>query len=692
MALLVGLVTVLTLGSLSFVSMREMSQAQRLLHEHPYAVGIALRDTRADILAMESELSSLATAPSRLRLRRFEREIAQIETRMSERFDFIRERFLGSRDLPRRALRAFAEWFPVRQQITEAVLRDDSVAAYTLAKTDGARQIGILNQQLDALIADTEQRTQAMRAANAVVWQRIVGTQALAFILALIAMGAVLRFMNRSIVGPTAEISNAAQRVRDGDLSTQIPHTEYRNEIGEIARATQAFLETAVSIRGAKFDFLTGLPTREQLSAHLQGMRTDTGQSGPDAALLHFDVDRFGEINDSFGRAAGDRMLIHVADTLRGNAGPEDFVARDGPDSFVLLAVGRESVDALMGLTEKICGEISAFEDVDGVHGSAITLTCSVGIAMCNKETSIEDLMAHGESALTEGRKTGRGATAIYTEEMDARLQRRRAMLQGLKFALAHEEIVPFFQPQIDAVTSELRGVEALVRWNHPEEGVLSPWQFFEVAHSAGLLGEITETMITKSIEQLVIWRRMGLVMPRISINFTANDLRRPDFVDRLLLRVDAAGLVPEDICVELLESAMIEDEDDPVTQTLTRLSELGFPIELDDFGTGHAAISTLHLVKLNGIKIDRSFITRLHERPEQQHLTRGILRISRALNISTLAEGVESDEERSLLIELGCEMIQGFAIAHPMSAYDTTRWLREYRPQAFAEPIRAAG
>jgi EAL domain-containing protein (putative c-di-GMP-specific phosphodiesterase class I) len=200
----------------------------------------------------------------------------------------------------------------------------------------------------------------------------------------------------------------------------------------------------------------------------------------------------------------------------------------------------------------------------------------------------------------------------------------------------------------------------------------------------------ITDAMIGQSVEQLAAWRRRGLNVPGVSLNFAASDLRRPDFVDNLMLQVERVNLTPEDVCIELLETTMIEDAEDPVTRTLARLGDIGFPIELDDFGTGHAAISTLHLVKLSGIKIDRSFIADLNDRPEHQHLTRGILRISNALQISSVAEGVETAEQRAMLIDLGCEMLQGFAIAPPMSAPEATEWLECYDPSLHAEPVAA--
>ena len=394
---------------------------------------------------------------------------------------------------------------------------------------------------------------------------------------------------------------------------------------------------------------------------------------------MHFDIDSFSDANDSFGRPAGDSLLVHVAKVLRDHSRLGDFVARDTADSFIMLIVGMADLEDVSRFASEICIDIGAGLEIDG---KVVRCTSSAGVTMCDPNTPVDTMLAQAERALHEAQKTGPGSVETYTNELGERIRHRRETLIGLKFALEHDELVPFFQPQIKADTGELAGFEALVRWNHPEQGVLSPWQFMDVAISGGLMSSLTDMMISKSLRQLAIWRQRGFNVPRVSLNFTAADLGRAGFVDHLMLEVERVGLEPGDVCVELLESAMIEDSGQPVSRALDRLGQLGFKIELDDFGTGHAAISTLHLVKLSGIKIDRSFITNLDQNLDQQHLTLGILRISRALGIGTVAEGVESAAERELLVKLGCDILQGFWISPPLPGNESTIWMEEYIPQ----------
>lgn len=670
-----------------FTTIGRLGDAPERLQRHSYSVRLALQVIRSDVLLMQSQLSGLAAKPAPLRLRRFQIETAAAERRVEANLTVVADRFLGDPALLAEVSAAFDAWRPVRDKVMQAIQSGDDVAAYTIAKTEGAGQIAELNARLDVLIAETVNQTAKLNEEAEQNRWRLILENCLILLFTLTGMLALIRFIGGSLIASTAEISAAMRRVAQGELGTIIPHTHRVDEIGEIARSAMVFLDNAVAVQESHFDLLTGLPTRRQLQDHIDVLRTDPVAAARPAALLHIDIDAFGEFNDSYGREAGDQMLTRVADILRGQMRLGDFLARDVGDSFILFVLGRSELGELSEIAQDIRLEIEQPIDQDLPDKR---VSCSIGISVCNPATPADEMLAEAENALAEGRKAGRGAVEIYTEEMDVRLRRRREVLTGLVFGLKKGEIVPFFQPQVHALTGELCGFEALVRWNHPELGVLSPWEFVDVAQSAGMLHMITDSMIAQTVEQLAAWRQRGLNVSRVSLNFAASDLGRPDFVDNLMLQVERVGLTPDDICIELLETAMIEDADNPVTRTLSRLGEIGFPIELDDFGTGHAAISTLHLIKLSGIKIDRSFVKDLDDRPENQHLTRGILRISNALQISSVAEGVETAEQRAILIELGCEMLQGFAIAPPMSAPDATEWLDCYDPALEAEPVAA--
>lgn len=641
---------------------------------------------RADLHVIRSRLGSLIESPSRLAERRFNRDVSALEASIDTRLQELQQTFPGDPTLVLDIRSALSLWPALRRDIQTALTANDPVAAYSLGKTEGA---GLLADVIEKVSIATEAALWAARKQSATrddVVRQFLVTEVMLLVVCLLAAIAGVVVLQSRVIQPSRDIIAAISEIADGKLSTSIPHAKRGDEIGQIARATQVFLEHAIAVRDSNFDLVTGLPGRSHLHNHIEIYRLDPSKTGLPATLLRVDLDRFGEINDTFGRAMGDNVLIRVGEILRRFARLGDFVARDTGDSFFLMSVGRTAEQVYDSVARPLCREIA---EPFSVGGHDLALSACIGIAEFDPDAATDDLLRGTEHALAEAQSEGPGTVTIYTQEMNARLQRRRETLSGLRFALTHGEIVSFFQPQVDTISGEVAGMEALVRWNHPELGVMAPWQFLDIAQDAGLMPDLTDTMIAKALGQLSEWQKSGFSVHRISINVTAIDLRRADFVDRLALMTEQAGLDPDQVCVELLESAMIEHTDDPLSRSLDRLLKLGFPIELDDFGTGHAAVSTLQLIKLSGVKIDRSFITRLHESPDQRRLARAMLSLARAMEVTCIAEGVECLEERVVLSELGCDLVQGFGIARPMSGHDATIWLENYIPKRLTDSDR---
>lgn len=675
------LLCVVAIGVVAFSNFSIMQNATALpaqLYNQPYQVGLAVRDLRADVIVMHGELTDLARSPSRLALRRFERRMQEIDTRAQELRQTISERFPGDPAIVRDAFASHSEWNVVRRQVAQAIRDGDQVKAYTLAKTEGYNQVKYLDEGLHRLITVANQHSRSLyeKADSYLDIARFQGAGAV--LLALLFLGTAATMVNRMIVRPVREIGDAMSNIANGNLSTVIPHDARTDEIGQIARSSRVFLNHAIAIQESSIDLLTSLPKRKQILNHIARCRMDAERREWAGFLLHIDLDGFVEVNDALGRDIGDQLLVQVSNRLRAALGKDDFLAREGADSFVWFRSVGEIGDAPMELAEQI--QVLVERPIP-LEEQEIALECSIGIVVADDKLSPDALLVRAENAFIDTKRSSERSISVYTDEMNARLLRRRKTLRGLRSALRHDEITPYYQPQVEARSGELHGFESLVRWNHPEYGILAPLQFLPIAQSAGLMGAITETMISKSLAQLAEWRDQGLVVPRISLNLDGRDLGREGFADRLMLELDRHGLNPTDVCLELLESAMIEDGENPVSRTLNRLGQLGFPIELDDFGTGHAAIASLRLIALNGIKIDRSFVTKLHERPGQIKLTRAMLRLAHALQIKTVAEGVESIHERRVLVELGCDTLQGFGIGKPMSAEAATRWLEAFTP-----------
>lgn len=675
------LLCTVAIGIVTFSNFRTMQSATALpgqLYNQPYQVGLAVRDLRADVAVMHAELTDLARSPSRLALRRFERRMQEIDVRANELRQTISSRFSGNPALVEDAFSSHSEWNTVRSQVVEAIRNGDQVKAYTLSKTEGYNQVKYLEERLNLLITAANHHSQSLyeQAGAYLVASRHQGAGAV--LVALLILGTAAFMVNRMIVRPVREIGDAMCSIANGNLTAVIPHDGRSDEIGQIARSSRVFLNHAIAIQESSIDLLTGLPKRNQMLSHILARRIDPERQEWTGVLLHIDLDGFVEINDALGREIGDQLLVQVANRLRAALGNYDFLAREGADSFVWFRTVQDLGEAPMRLAEQIQLLI---ERPILLEEQEISVGCSIGVVTADNHLSPDVLLIRAENALIDTKRSSERSISIYTDEMNTRLLRRREILRGLRVALKNDEISPYFQPQVDALSGALHGFEALVRWHHPEYGVLAPWQFLPIAQSAGLTGAITETMFSKSLAQLAEWRKKGFAVPRISLNLDGRDLGREGFADRLMLELDRHGLCPTDVCLELLESALIEDGENPVSRTLKRLGQLGFPIELDDFGTGHAAIASLRLVALNGIKIDRSFITKLHERPGQIKLTRAMLRLAHTLQIKTVAEGVESIHERRLLIELGCDTLQGFGISKPMSSDAATLWLKSFTP-----------
>ncbi|MGF1501682.1 MAG: putative bifunctional diguanylate cyclase/phosphodiesterase [Paracoccaceae bacterium] len=458
----------------------------------------------------------------------------------------------------------------------------------------------------------------------------------------------------------------------------------FRPLLRESQGRTRALMAANVQIRHSmQYDPLTGLANRSFLVQQLE-RRSRRGGLG----VIHVDLLGFHEINTTLGWETGDLILRYVSNVLRETALASEFVARINSDDFVLATTTRSDPEQLQEVAVEILRRLGQSIDLDGHR---LTLRAVIGVAARGTpDEPVEKILANADIARSRARDDE--GLAYFSTEMRERLAIRRQTAQDLLQALVADQIEPFFQPQIDARTGRLVGFEALARWRHAERGVLGPYFFLDVAEHANLGQRITRAISAKACAALAGWRRDGLEIPRIALNVTARELRRPDIAEQLLFDLDRAGLAPKDMGIEVLESALIDRDDDPILANVARLSELGFAIDLDDFGTGHASLSNLQRLHVDRLKIDRSFVRDLHLKPELQKMTLAMIQLAETIGIGCLAEGVETRNEWRLLVELGCRDLQGFAIGRPMPVRDVPAWIaRQSRTQRYAKGIAAA-
>ena len=441
----------------------------------------------------------------------------------------------------------------------------------------------------------------------------------------------------------------------------------------------------------ANIDVLTGIANRRSLYRHLtQLLDADADES--DRVLFHIDLDEFKSINDNFGHAAGDHVLKHTAAILKELSMQADFPARIGGDEFAMIVSGATSEAKIQMIANGIRARIlSPIE----FQGHVFQIGVSIGVVELRQyaNETPDQLFSCSDIALYEAKRTNQ-SIVILTEDMRAAHDTRASLIKEIAAGLDGDQFVPFFQPKVDTRSRRIEGIEVLARWQHPERGLIPPAAFIEAAQSAKLMGMIERSIMKKAITSQKQWKAEGLNVGKLSFNLTAANLRSISFVKSLQEELENAGLTPNDIELELLESVIFERSDSTLLTRCRDLKAAGFHLALDDFGTGHASISTLIDNPISTLKIDRSFISGINKEERLQRITRSILALSKQLELDVVAEGVETQSELDVLTAFGCHVVQGFLFSRPVEASSMGKWLRAWRDlaQAPAATLKIAG
>ena len=543
-----------------------------------------------------------------------------------------------------------------------------------------------LARRLELALVALEQEVRLSAAnANQDARQRYVQQVVVVFISMIVIFlvaGSTFIGFGSQLVRSLTQLATAMERIRSGDFDTPVSYVDRRDEVGKIARGVAAFSYTLRDLSAAKtriehlalHDQLTNLPNRRALQEYLEHCFDLAPSSEHRVAVLHVDLDRFKQINDLMGHAAGDEILRHAARAMQQQIGADDLTARVGGDEFVIV-LRQAGTDAQV---ECIANRIiEAVSQPIEIWGDFVHVGASVGIAfLMAGETDPARILSNADIALYIAKSKGRGRASFYNDATRARFEGNMALLKDLRCGLDNGEITAFFQPQVDGVTGEVIGFEALARWRHPERGMLDPGVFITLAFEHGLGDRLTERIVSDAIAALLEWRARGLPAPSVSVNFSAKQLRDGGLVEYLDDTLFAAALEPEDIAIEVLESVLFSDGVDPALNTIAQLQKRGYKIELDDFGTGHASISNLRRFKVDGIKLDKDFVAGVDQDAEQEVILRTMIDLCRNLGIVCLAEGVETEAEKNKLISLGCSRFQGYGVARPMPQDAVTEWL----------------
>jgi diguanylate cyclase (GGDEF)-like protein len=458
----------------------------------------------------------------------------------------------------------------------------------------------------------------------------------------------------------------------DWDITADVKREEALRAARQIAESQNREIEEARRQMeyNSLHDALTGLPNRRYLDQVIAERRA-TGAVGDPLAVLHMDLDRFKDINDTLGHAAGDNILRHAANVLSACTRPGDFVARIGGDEFVILPVRGRRPEELEALANNL---IQALSEPVLFEGQECRAGASIGIAIqASREESADMLLVNADIALYEAKKRGRGRVEFFTDTLRAQVIQTKQLADEILRALEQGEFTAFFQPQFNARTRAIDGVEALVRWEHPERGLVMPDQFLKVAESLNVMQRIDEIVLDQALFHYHQWQAAGIDIPRVSVNISAQRL----LDSRLVEKIEALRIVPGSLCFELLESISFEDQDKTMIETIDALKSLGVDMEIDDFGTGHASIVNLLKLTPKRLKIDRQLIQPILTSPKERQLVSSIIDIGRTCGIEIVAEGVETMAHAAVLRDMGAHTLQGYAFARPMRASELIAFAR---------------
>ncbi|MBP6193229.1 MAG: EAL domain-containing protein [Methyloversatilis sp.] len=424
----------------------------------------------------------------------------------------------------------------------------------------------------------------------------------------------------------------------------------------------------------AHHDALTGLPNRLTLQTRMSQAMTDARETGTLVAVMMIDMDHFKDINDTLGHHVGDTLLIQVAHRLRRCVHEKDTVARLGGDEFVVLVTEVESPEAAAAVAQKI---VTALAEPYQVEEYRLRSTPSVGIGMFPDDGSTFDtLLRNVDTAMYQAKASGRNNFQFFNDRMSANASERLALQGSLHEAIARQQFVLHYQPQIEVSSGRLIGVEALVRWQHPERGMVPPNSFIAIAEESDLIIQLGEWILLEACRQLSVWQAAGLKL-RVSVNVSARQLRSGN----LLHQVESALLrhhIPSgDLELEITESVAMENPD-ATLRVLGQLRDLGVDLAIDDFGTGYSSLSHLKLMPVQRLKIDRSFVKDIESDPDDAAICAATISLAHNLGLGVIAEGVETEAQLAFLGNLGCECVQGFLFSKPLPAAALEAWVSQ--------------
>ena len=494
----------------------------------------------------------------------------------------------------------------------------------------------------------------------------------------------VMLLIERIVIQPITGLTRDVVSLANGDPGDPKNRVEVRgsDEVATLARTFNGLLEhlaarqklEAQLTHMAHHDGLTALPNRLLFRQEME-RELARARRGEPVAVLCVDLDHFKRVNDTLGHATGDALLQAAAERLRACVRETDIVARLGGDEFAIVQVLAEQPRAATVLAERLIADLSRPFDIDGHQ---VVVGASVGIALAPSDgTEADQLMKSADMALYRAKADGGGVLRYFESEMDAKMQTRRALELDLRKALVEHEFELFYQPIVDLQSNRVSGFEALLRWNHPTQGLISPADFIPIAEDMGLITPLGEWVLRQACKEAVGWPERV----KVAVNLSPAQFKSKTLALAVTTALADSGLAPARLELEITESVLLQDND-TVRAVLHQMRELGVRISMDDFGTGYSSLSYLRSFPFDKIKIDQSFVRDMCQHDDSIAIVRAVAGLGRNLGMSTTAEGVETNEQLGRLRDEGCTEVQGYLFSRPLPASEVPRLLAQIHKQ----------
>ena len=459
--------------------------------------------------------------------------------------------------------------------------------------------------------------------------------------------------------------------------SIQQPYIQLTSEISERRRAEQQ-VETL-----SFYDNLTGLPNLELLRDRTSKALSTLSRDAQQVALLYMDIDGFKDVNDSLGHACGDTLIRELGSRLQGLLRSSDTLCRATGDEFVILMPDVENAESVGLLAERI---LHGLQRPFLLHGHLQTISLSLGAAVAPHDgQDCETLLRNAETAMYQAKQDGRQTWRFFDSTMNQQALARLQLLNDLRQAIAQHQLQLYYQPQIDLASGRLSGVEALVRWQHPVRGMISPAEFIPAAEESRLIIPLGEWVLRQACAQAASWQRQGLALPQVAVNISAIQLQHGHLEESVLQALADSHLPASLLELEITESSLV-DKTEQVIDSLKRLKAMGVNLSIDDFGTGYSSLAYLQTLAVDKLKIDQSFVRDLTLNQDNRAIVSAIVQMAHTLGLACIAEGVESQDIAAALHRLGCQQAQGYLYARPLPADELQTLLHDWPAAHWAQ------